>query len=467
MQKTMSVPWTSSIPWAPRGPARSLRLPRPLLAVVLVTGLIAGAAATVWLWWHDTPAEMLDGLGAELTAAGRVTGLLGGYLLLVEVTLMSRIPQLERRIGSDWLAAAHRALGGYLVCMLVAHSVLIVAGYATTAHTGLATETVSVVLDEPDVLMATAGLALLVGVGWLSARRVRRRLAYETWYYLHLYAYLAVLLAFAHQLAVGAEFTDNRLARVAWTGMHVAVALCLLTFRVGGPLRLALRHQLRVAAVRREAPGVISVYVTGRQLASLRAEAGQFFRWRFLTAGRWWQAHPFSLSAAPNARFLRLTVKAAGDHTGGLGRLRPGVRVLAEGPYGAFTATLRRRRQVLLLAGGVGVAPLRALLETLTSTPGQVDLVYRVSTPQEVLFPRELTRLAQARGAVVHYLPGPRGNRHRPDPLNAGRLSSLVPDLPRRDVFICGPSGMVDRARQELRRAGVPRRRIHAERFDL
>jgi predicted ferric reductase len=442
-------------------------LPRPALAALLLIGLIAGAAAIVWLWWHDTQAETLDSLGAELTAAGRVTGLLGGYLLLAEVTLMSRIPQLERRIGSDWLAAAHRALGGYLVCMLVAHSVLIVAGYAVTTHRGLVSETSRVVLDEPDVLMATAGLALLVGVGWLSARSVRRRLAYETWYYLHLYAYLAVLLAFAHQLAVGAQFTDNRLARVAWTGMHITVALCLLAFRVGAPLRLALRHRLRVAAVRREAPGVVSVYVTGRNLTSLRAEAGQFFRWRFLTGGRWWQAHPFSLSAAPNERFLRLTVKAAGDHTGGLGRLRPGVRVLAEGPYGAFTAGLRRRRRVLLLAGGVGVAPLRALLETLPGAPGEVDLIYRVSSPDQALFSLELARLAQARRAIVHFLPGPRGDRHRPDPLDAGRLCSLVPDLPERDVFICGPSGMVDRARRELRRAGVPRRRIHAERFDL
>jgi predicted ferric reductase len=438
-----------------------------VLAGILLLGLIVGAAATVWLWWHDTPGEMLDSLGAKLTAGGRVTGLLGGYLLLAEVMLMSRIPHLERRIGSDWLAAAHRALGSYLVCMLVAHGVLIVAGYAVSAHIGLATETARVVLDEPDVLMATAALALLVGVGWLSARSVRRRLAYETWYYLHLYAYLAVVLAFAHQLAVGAQFTDNRVARVAWTGAHVVVAACLLTFRVWGPLRLALRHRLRVSAVRREAPGVVSVYVTGRDLGALRAEAGQFFRWRFLTGGRWWQAHPFSLSTAPNERFLRLTVKTAGDHTGGLGRLRPGVRVLAEGPYGAFTATLRRRRRVLLVAGGVGVVPLRALLETLPGGPGDVDLVYRASRPEEVLFPRELAGIAQARQAAVHYLVGRRGDRHRPDPLSAGRLRWLVPDLSQRDVFICGPSGMVDVARGELRRAGVRRRRIHAERFDF
>jgi ferredoxin-NADP reductase len=410
-----------------------LALSRRGRAVVLLCALAAGAAAVVWLWWRGTPARTLNGPGEALTAAGRVTGLLGAYLLLVEVLLMSRIPWLERRIGSDWVAAMHRALGGYLVSMLVAHTVLIVAGYAVTAHVGMVSETARVVLDEPDVLMATVGLVLLVGVGWLSARAVRRRLAYETWYYLHLYAYLAVLL----------------------------------TFRVGGPLRLAFRHRMRVAAVRRETPGVVSVYVTGRDLGRLRAEAGQFFRWRFLTAGRWWQTHPFSLSAAPNGRFLRLTVKASGDHSRGLGRLRPGVRVLAEGPYGAFTARLRRRRKALLLAGGVGVAPLRALLETLPAGRGEMDLIYRASSSGDVLFPHELDRIARARGAAVHYLLGPRVGAHPAGQLAADRLRSLVPDLARREAFLCGPPGFIDLARRELRRAGVPRRRIHAERFDF
>jgi ferredoxin-NADP reductase len=207
--------------------------------------------------------------------------------------------------------------------------------------------------------------------------------------------------------------------------------------------------------------------VTGRDLGRLRVEAGQFFRWRFLTAGRWWQAHPFSLSAAPNGRFLRLTVKASGDHSRGLGRLRPGVRVLAEGPYGAFTATLRRRRGVLLLAGGVGVAPLRALMVALPAGPGEMDLIYRASTPGEVLFPHELARIAKARRVSVHYVVGSRVGGHPAGQLAADRLRSLVPDLARREVFVCGPPGMVDVARRELHRAGVPRRHIHAERFDF
>jgi predicted ferric reductase len=94
-----------------------------------------------------------------------------------------------------------------------------------------------------------------------------------------------------------------------------------------------------MVSVRREAPGVTSLYIAGRDLAALRPQAGQFFRWRFLTRDGWWQSHPFSLSTAPRAKIkrLRITVMALGDYTAVLQRTKPGTRVIAEGPYGAIT----------------------------------------------------------------------------------------------------------------------------------
>ena len=117
----------------------------------------------------------------------------------------------------------------------------------------------------------------------------------------------------------------------------------------------------------------------------LRAEAGQFFKWRFLTRELWWAANPYSLSAAPRRDLLRITVKITGDHSQALLRLKPGVRVVAEGPYGAFTAARRTRRRVLLLAGGVGITPLRSLLETLQGRPGDIDLIYRANVETDLV----------------------------------------------------------------------------------
>jgi ferredoxin-NADP reductase len=143
--------------------------------------------------------------------------------------------------------------------------------------------------------------------------------------------------------------------------------------------------------------------------------------------------------------------------------VRPGTKVLAEGPYGAFTAALRTRGKVLLLAGGIGITPLRALVDALASVTRDIELVYRASDRESVVFGEELAWLDRTGQLRLHYLLGPRDAS--PSPLSAERLSRLIPDVADRDVFLCGPPGMVDSARRALREAGVPGRRMHHERF--
>lgn len=455
---TLRTDRLTSRPSAHTAPPRLTRVrPAAVFAVI-----VAGAVATVGLWWQNT--LTIAGLGDWLTNAGRITGLLAGYAMVVLLALMARIPALERGVGTDRLARWHAMGGRYAVWLIVSHGLLIIWGYAVTAHTDVVTQTGTLVMSYPDVLMATVAGLLMVGVGIVSARAARRRMRYETWHYLHFYTYLAVALAFAHQFATGAEFVDNLAARVWWSAMYVIVAVLLIWYRFLAPVRATLRHRLRVANIRREAPGVVSVYVTGSRLHELRAEPGQFFRWRFLTRDLWWTANPYSLSAPVNNRFLRITVKDLGEHSRSLARLRRGTRVVAEGPYGAFTAHRRTRRKVLLLGGGVGITPLRTLFETLPADPGDLTLIYRSSHPVDIVFRRELDAIAADRAARVHYVIGQR-SALRHDPLGAARLLALVPDLREHDVYLCGPTGMTEAVLAALRSAGVRRRHIHDESF--
>jgi predicted ferric reductase len=441
------------------------RIPPPRVAIGPTAALVAIAAggfAVILLWFQDT--VYVSGLGDWLTNAGRITGLLAGYAIVVLLALMARVPALERGLGADRLARWHAMGGRYTVSLAVAHTLLIIWGYAVTGHTNVVHQTTSLVLTYPDVLMATVALALLVGVGIASARAARRHLRYETWHFIHLYTYLAVALAFSHQFSTGADFVSNTNARVLWSALYIVVGALLLWYRFLTPIRAALRHRLRVVEVRRENHDVVTVYVTGVHLDELHTEAGQFFRWRFLTRDLWWAANPYSLSAAPRPDLLRVTVKVAGSHSAALLGLTPGTRVLAEGPYGAFTASRRKHRKVLLLAGGVGITPLRALFETLPGSPGDITLVFRANTADDLVLRHELDWIAQQRGATVHYLfgppvPGPR------DHLSARGLTRLVPDLAEHDVFLCGPEPMMAAAQRGLREAGVRRRNIHHESF--
>ncbi len=415
------------------------------------------------LWWRSQPD--MGSTGDLLTGVGDLLGLLAGYGFVMLVALMARLPPLERGIGADRLARWHAMGGRYVITLVTGHVLLVVWGYSVAAHEKVTSEAVTMLVSYPDVLMATVAWFLLLGVAAFSARAARRRLSYETWYYAHLYTYMAIALAFSHQFANGPAFDANTAARVAWSTLYIAVAALILWYRILTPLRNAARHRFTVQSVRPEAEGIVSVFITGRDFDLLRAEPGQFFRWRFLTRELWWQSHPYSLSAMPRPDLMRITVKASGDHSGSLASLQPGTRIIAEGPYGAFTPALTGRR-ALLIAGGVGITPIRAMFAALPRRmqADGITLLYRASHERDVVFSRELDAIAADRNATLRYLIGSREELGF-DPLDAERLQWTVPGLHRCEVYVCGPAGMTETAVKSLVAAGVPRRRIHRESF--
>jgi predicted ferric reductase len=437
---------------------RSLRA-GDVLAIAVGNGLLI-----VGMWIRHGGLNGLTTPGTLLIAGGQLTALLGTYVALIGLVLMSRSPWLDRQIGLPRLAHWHRWVGFACVWLLVAHAALSTAGFAFTTKSDALTETWSLLTTYPYVLMATVGLAMLVVVGVMSARAARRRLTYETWYYIHLYAYLGMALGFAHQLVIGTDFLSDPMAQAYWIGLYVVTIVAIVVFRVGQPIQLFLRHRLQVAGVAVEAPGVVSVYVTGRRLDRLTAQAGQFFLWRFLAGDGWWKAHPYSLSAAPNDGYLRLTVKATGDGSSMMQRLAVGTPVVAEGPYGAFTGDQRTQPRVLLIAGGIGITPLRALLEEMPARRGAITLLYRASRWEDLVFGDELEDLARSRGARLEYLIGRRADLRR-DLLDARHLHRAVPDIAQREIYVCGPVGMIATVRRSLHQLRVPTSRIHEERF--
>jgi predicted ferric reductase len=427
---------------------------------VLALLAAANAAVIVALWLAGT-GEDADAGGA-LAEIARLCGLLGAYLALVTLLLLARIPLLDRLTGFDRLTVWHRRTGIACLVLVLTHAVLITVGYAVADGITVPAELERLITGYPGVITAIAGLACLVAVVVTSVAIVRWRLRYETWYFVHLYAYAGIALAFSHQLATGTAFVGRPLARAYWTGLYVATLALIVGFRLVLPVARSLRHGLRVERVVEEVPGVVSVEIGGVGLDRLRVRTGQFFTWRFLTRDRWFEAHPFSLSAAPDTRRLRITVKDVGDYTARLRTLRPGTRVIAEGPYGSFTTAARRRRRVALIAGGVGITPIRALLEDMPGEPGDIAVVYRALRPEDVILRDELDALARRRGVALHYVVGD----HRDGALlSAEHLQELVPDIAARDVYVCGPPGMTAATRLALDRSGVPRRHVVTERF--
>ena len=438
----------------------------------------AGAATwlsvlvVIALWLVGGGLSVVHSAGEALTSLGRVTGLVASDLLLVQVLLMARIPLVERSHGQDELARRHRWVGFASFNLMVLHVVAITLGYAATSPAGLWGTIVDFVLNYPGMLLAVAGTVALCAVVVTSMRAARRRLRYESWHLIHLYAYLGVGLALPHQLWTGQEFLTSPVATVYWWGLYAAALASVLVWRVGLPVYRSLRHALVVTDVRAENAGVTTVTVGGRHLHRLPVQAGQFLHWRFLGGPGASRAHPYSLSAAPDGQSLRITVAHLGDGSSALSRLRPGTRVMVEGPYGRLHAGVRTRAKVLLMASGIGITPMRALLEDLEQQPGDVALIYRARSDDDVILRDELVALAQARGARLFIATGSRvPDRQSWLPANAAHLSDveglrhLVPDVDQRDVYLCGSPGWMSAAERAALDAGVPREHVHLERF--
>jgi predicted ferric reductase len=414
--------------------------------------IASGLSAETW--------SAVNAAGGWATAAGRMAGLVGAYLLLMVVLLAGRVPVVERTLGQDRLTCWHRLLAPWALVLIAAHGALITIGYAQSARTGLLHQFGMLISSYPGILATTVGFVLLMAAGFTSARIARRRMRYETWWAVHLYTYLALALSFSHQLATGASFVGHPIARTWWTALWILTAGTVLAYRILVPLWRTVVHGLKVVAVQPVAPGVVSVVCKGRRLSRMPVAGGQFFQWRILKRGLWWQAHPYSVSALPDPPYLRFTVKDLGDHSGTLAHLTPGTRLAIEGPYGAFTADARRSDRVALIGAGVGVTPLRALLEDL---PLRVDVVMvaRAHHPDMLVLRDELRVLIEQRAGRLYELVGPRTRV----PLDAAALAELIPDIAGRDIYICGPTGLTASVREAAGTLGVPADRIHHETF--
>ncbi len=427
-----------------------------LLALNLVV------VAAMWVF-HGGPARSND-LGGVVTSLGQLAGLAGAMSALVGLLMMSRAPWLERLFGMDRMAHWHRLVGFTTVYLIGGHAVLITVGYAIDAHLSLWAQVVDSVLHYPNLILAIVGFAVMLTIGVVSVRAVRSRLSYETWWFIHLGAYAAVALAFAHQFSLGADFVDDWWARVYWSLLYLSVAGSLVLYRWVLPIRAAFRHRLEVVSVTPVGTDTVTIALGGRHLDRLTAQAGQFFILRILTRGRWWKAHPFSLSAPPDGRTLRFTVKALGDDTREMQTIAVGTRVAVEGPYGGFLSYRPTGRKVLFVAGGIGITPFRGILDDLARPAADVTLIYRARSPEDAVFLDELSALAAERGfrLVMSYS---RWGDPDPNPFDPDRLLATVPDVAEREAFVVGSPTMIATAARGLRGAGMPMSRIHLENF--
>jgi len=441
------------------------------LGLLLVTGYFLLAVLPVILAWAQglEPRPWRDDLASGLALAGFA-------MLLMEFLLSGRSRALSARVGMDRIMRFHQLMAYAVVSFVLLHPFL----YSLPMGVRMP--------DDPDgagwlqlpLWPGVTGMLawlLLGALVFLAVVRDQMPHRYETWRLLHGLGFVAVaLLGLHHTLETGRYSMDSLLAGV-WVAATVIAVLSLVHVHLVTPIRQR-RHPFRVAEVRKEAERTWTLEIEPDREAGHRGKrfafrAGQFAWLKFHYPLFRITEHPFSISSAP-AQWPRLafTIKEAGDFTNRIGELPVGTPAFVDGPYGDFTLPMEDERPLIMIAGGVGMAPIMSLLRDLRARGDKrpIRVIQGNRIQQQILYAQELDAMAEELDLVVHHVlseppqgwPGPRGmpNEHM--------LASLIPESERlRGVyFVCGPPTMIDTVERTLRRSfGVPAGQVISERF--
>jgi predicted ferric reductase len=430
---------------------------------------------TVVFWFsyhvnHLMGNQLTGAAAGQFLAYGRLSGLLAVLGILFQLILIGRIKWVERVFGFDRLTHLHHITGFSILVLIVIHPILITFGHSMQAEVGYFDQLKDFFINWEDVLAAAIGLFLIIPAIVLSVLVLRKMVKYEIWYYVHLTFYISLALMFGHQLSVGTDFISNKIFADYWYALYSFTFANLIYYRIVRPIVFFMRHRFRIACLVSETGDVTSVYIEGRNMELFPVEAGQFMIVRFWTKGFRWEAHPFSMSCLPNGNHLRLSIKGVGDFTKRISELKPGTPVFIDGAHGIFTSLHSRSSKILLIAGGIGITPIRALAEEMSATGRDVVLIYANRNRSAIVFEKELNELAgksEGRLKIVHVLSEDAewiGEKGR---LDKEKVSKLVPDLSSREVFLCGPPMMMKFVRNSLSELNVPKSRIHFEKFVL
>jgi predicted ferric reductase len=393
---------------------------------------------------------------------GSALGIVALSLLALQLVLPARLGPVARPLGADVAVRLHRHLADVLVAAIAAHVALVVIGDPS-----------NLALFDPlgAPWRAQAAIGACVALAALIASSVLRRrlrLAYARWRGLHVTLGIgAVALSVLHAIGVDRYLTSPAGLLVA--ALAAVGLLAVLELRVLRPRRLAGRPYL-VERVVPERGGAVTLALRAEGHRGRPFRPGQFAWLKLADAPHALAEHPFSYSSsAGRPERPTFTIKAYDGFTRRVAEMRPGTRVLVDGPHGSFSVRPHAERFVLI-AGGIGITPIISLLRSAADAGDRRPflLVYGSLRWEQTTFREELERLRRRIDLrVVHVLteppPGWQGETGLIDVALLER--HLPPDLRGADVFLCGPPPMLAAAVAGLERLGVAPEHVHAEQF--
>ena len=389
---------------------------------------------------------------ATLKSVANLAALFGIAAWAVTLVLASRIRPLERAVGGvENLYPLHRRMGVLVAILATTHVVFL------TLHEG--SSALDLYLPDAGLSVFTGVVAFVLLIGFVVTS-ITRNLSYPTFVLLQRLLGVTFLIGAFHSFAVRGTIASSIVLTV-YLGCLTAAGIACLGYRlVGGRLGVG-RYEYAVAEVRRLDDDAVEITLQPVG-PPLEFRAGQFVYATFHQPPIPLESHPFTISSAPGADSLRLSVKRLGDFTGSVMTLRPGSRAQLEGPFGRFCFTPDRVHSQTWIAGGIGITPFLSWARSLDE-PIAADLYYCTPGAEHAHFLDELFDIAD-RYPTFRVIPIRKTSLGH---LSVSDLEAVNPNLSNGHVFICGPPTLVENLTTGFVTKGMPPGRIHAETFDF
>ncbi len=438
-----------------------------LIKFSLLSLIVLNLFIIISLWWANSGYYVRNpSNGNGLIALGRIFGLLGAYTLIIQIMLVSRTKWIEGVFGFDKLNKLHRLIGYSILILLLNHPLFLIIGYANTNQVSYVTQLSEFLTNWNGVLYAFFGLITFILIISISIAIVRKRLRYETWYFVHLLTYLSLALVFKHQ--VQTADVSFGVGLYYWYFLNIFAIGNLLLYRFLRPLYLFKKHHFVVDKVVEETPDTWSLYVTGKNLDKFYFNAGQYANINIL-AKKMWYTHPFSFSSAYNGKFIRFTIKGLGDYTNKISGVAKGTRIVIDGPLGLFIRERAQKNKFLFIAGGIGITPIRAMIELISTTQSNdMILLFGSRTEKDIAFKKEFDKILEhCQTFKITYILSTQIAGYESGYIDKEKIIRLVPDFLEREVFLCGPPVMMQKTALNLKEMGFDTKYLHFEKFSF
>jgi len=432
--------------------------------ILLNIFLLLNLGIISYFWFHNSGAMLTTGKSDAFISIARITGLLSVFFVLLQLILIGRVKWVERLYGFDRLSNAHRITAFLSLFFIFAHAFFVIVGYAG-GNVGFFTQ-VATFIKYFELLPAIIAVFLFTFVFVSSLVIVFKRLKYETWYLVHLASYIAIIIAFEHQMELGGDFLGNIYFQAYWIILYTFTFVNLGFYRFFLPAYSFYKHEFFVEKIEQDESGATSIYMSGKNLDKFKYTAGQFAIWRFLDKKRFLQAHPFSFSSSPKNKYLRITVKNLGDFSSDITNVKPGTKVVIDGPHGIFTTKRTNNKKLTFIAGDVGITPIQSILKSLDENYQSINFNYQ-RIIEDAIFQVEQTQFDEKNIKMIHVLSQEKNDKDEHGYMDEDKIKRLVPDYLERDFYICGPKPMMKIVTKTLTKLGIPRSKIYFEKFSL